>query len=364
MLQMHALGNFRDFVYDIGISNAMLVYLNGDENIRDRPNENYARELYELFTLGVDNGYTEGDIQETSKALTGYVETNDISWGDIVFNPAQFSNENKTIFGRSGNHTYDDVINILFEERTVSIANYICGKLYRYFVSPTCNDTIVNLMGQTFVANNFEIAPVLRQLFKSQHFFNQEAIGAIIKSPCDLMICFYNELGFSISGTDINDYVRNTVRTLGQDVLNPIDVEGWQGDEDWISPDLLIGRWESIRFLINRAWSENQQQFRDFVVGLPIGTAADGNLETSLSGPDVDIVVRALVNYFFPRGMEDPVIFNEISGVFRDIPAFPPSYYEPGAMDPAIWRLDRSEVAEQFFAFLNYIVDIPEFQLK
>lgn len=116
--------------------------------------------------------------------------------------------------------------------------------------------------------------------------------------------------------------------------------------------------------MINRAWNENQQQFRDFVVGLPIGTSADGNLDPSLSGSQVDIVVRALVNYFFPRGMEDQVIYNEISGVFKDIDAFPPSYYEPGAVDPAIWRLDRPEVSEQLFAFLNYIVDIPEFQLK
>jgi len=364
LVQMHALGNFRDFVYDIGISNAMLVYLNGDENIKDRPNENYARELYELFTLGVDNGYTEDDIQETAKALTGFVDDNDIAWGDIIFNPAQFSNEQKTIFGQSGNHTYDDVINILFQERSTQIATFICTKLYNYFVSPRCDERIVQEMAQTFITNNFEIAPVLRQLFVSDHFFNQEAIGAIIKSPCDIMICFYNELGFSIPSFDINDYIRETVRMLRQDVLNPIDVEGWQGDEDWISPDLLIGRWESTRFLINRAWQENQQQFRDFVVGLPIGTSADGNLDTSLSGPDVDIVVRAIVNYFFPRGIVDDVIFNEISGVFRDIDAFPPSYYEPGAMDPAIWRLDRAEVAEQFFALLIYIVDIPEFQLK
>lgn len=364
MLQMHALGNFRDFVYDIGISNAMLVYLNGDENIRDRPNENYARELYELFTLGVDNDYTEDDIQETSKALTGYVDTNDIPWGDILFNPAQFSNDNKTIFGQSGNWTYDDVINILFQQRTTQVATFICTKLYAYFVSPTCSEAIVAQMAQTFIDNNFDIAPVLRQLFKSQHFFNNEAIGAIIKSPCDLMICFYNELGFTLSSTDVNDFIRGTVRILGQDVLNPIDVEGWQGDEDWISPDYLIGRWESARFLINRAWMENQQQFRDFVVGLPIGTAGDGNLATTLSADEVDIVVRALVNYFFPRGIADPVIYNEILGVFKDVPAFPPSYYEPDAMDPAIWRLDRAEVAEQFFAFLNYIVDIPEFQLK
>ncbi|MBQ4818960.1 DUF1800 domain-containing protein [Aquimarina sp. MMG016] len=364
LLQLNALGNFRDFVYAIGTSNAMLVYLNGDENIRDRPNENYARELYELFTLGVDNGYTEDDIQETAKALTGYVDTNDIAWGDILFNPAQFSNETKTIFGQTGNWTYDDVIRILFEQRGDLVANFICSKLYTYFVSPSCNDAIVAQMAQTFITNNYNIAPVLTQLFKSQHFFDQNAIGSIIKSPCDILICFYNELGFPLSTIDVNDFIWDSSRILGQDVLNPIDVEGWQGDEDWISPDLLIGRWESARFTISRGWEENQQQFRDFIIGLPIGTAADGNLADTLSGSEVDIVVRAIVDYFFPRGIEDDVIFNEILGVFKDIDAFPPSYYEPGATEPNIWRLSRPEVSEQFLALLNFIVDIPEFQLK
>ncbi len=361
LLQMHAIGNFRDFVYDIGISNAMLVYLNGDENIRDRPNENYARELYELFTLGVDIGYTEDDIQETSKALTGYVNTNDVPWGDILFDPTEFSNETKTIFGQTGNWTYDDVINILFQHRERQVATFICTKLYAYFVSPTCSEAIVAQMAQTFIDNNFEIAPVLRQLFKSQHFYNIEAIGAVIKSPCDILICFYNELGFTLDpGVNVNDFIRGTVRILGQDVLNPIDVEGWQGDEDWISPDLLIGRWESARFIIGQAWQNNQQQFRDFVVGLPIGTAADGFLQPTLSGPDVEIVVRAIVNYFFPRGIEDTVIFNEILGVFKDI--FPPTYYEIGGSPT--WDLGFTEVADQFAALLDYIVDIPEFQLK
>lgn len=362
LLQLHALGNFRDFTYDIGLSNSMLVYLNGDENRRNRPNENYARELYELFTLGVDNGYTEDDIQETAKALTGYVTTNDIPWGDIVFNPAQFNNDTKTIFGQAGNWGYDDVINILFAQRVNLVASFICSKLYTYFVSPTCNDAIVAQMAQTFIDNNFEIAPVLRQLFKSQHFFDQNAIGSIIKSPCDVLICFYNELGFPLNNVDVIDLIMGAARTLGQNVLDPIDVEGWQGDEDWISPDLLIGRWEGTRFIISQGWQENQQQFRDFVVGLPIGTDADGTLQPTMQSTDVDIVVRAIVNYFFPRGIEDDVIFNEILGVFKEL--FPPTYYEADATDPNIWRLSYPEVSDQFLALLDFIVDIPEFQLK
>ena len=149
---------------------------------------------------------------------------------------------------------------------------------------------------------------------------------------------------------------------LIQEVLDPVDVEGWQGDEDWVSPDMLIGRWEATRYMINIAWQENPQQLRDFIVGLPIGTQAEGTLQPTLEGADVDIVIRAIVNYFFPRGIEDDVIYGEISGVFKEF--FPPTYYEPDATAPNIWSLSYPEVADQMLALLDFIVDIPEFQLK
>ncbi|UZO81936.1 DUF1800 domain-containing protein [Aquimarina sp. ERC-38] len=364
LLQLHALGNFKDFTYDIGISNAMLAYLNGNQSTKDRPNENYARELYELFTLGVDNGYTETDIQQTAKALTGYVDTNKIPWGDILFTADKFSTDSKSIFNRTGNWGYDDAIDILFEQRETLIANFICEKLYRYFVSFNCNEGIVAQMAQTFINNNFEIAPVLRQLFKSEHFFDKEATGSIIKSPCDLLLCYQTELGFNY-GADFNhiDFLNGNTRMLGQEVLNPIDVEGWQGDEDWISPDLLIGRWESIAQMINRARVTNNAQLRDFVMNLPINTLADGVINNSYQADDVTIVVRAILNYFLPRGLEDDTLFNEAVGVFKG-DTYPENYYEPDAIAPNIWTLDLMGVPDQIAALLNHIAITPEFQLK
>ncbi len=364
LLQLHALGNFRQFVYDIGISPPMLVYLNGDENTKDRPNENYARELYELFTLGVDNGYDENDIIETAKAITGWVDTNDITWGPIIFNPAQFSNETKTIFGQTGNWGYDEVIDILFTQRQTLMANFICGKLYTYFVSPSCNEAIVAQMAQTFIDNNFEIVPVLRQLFKSEHFFDQEAIGPVIKSPADLIISFFNEIQFTtLPDIDHIDFFRNMMRILEQDLLNPIDVEGWQGDENWISPDLLLGRWDGIRFIVNIAWQQDQSQFRDFILGLPIGTSADGFIDNSLQGEQVEVVVKAILDYFLPRGLQDQTLFNEALGIFKgDI--YPDNYYEPGATAPNLWTLDLDGVPNQFFSLLFHIAEVPEFHLK
>jgi len=209
-LQRNAIGNLKTFVSEIGLTDAMLYYLDGVYNNGNNPNENYARELYELFTLGEGLGYTEDDIIETARALTGYVERGEIGCTPVLFNPERYDAGTKTILGQTGNWGYDDVIDILFAQRANEIAQFICGKLYAFFVHPDINDdagnaqTIISGMAGTMVANNFEIAPVLSQLFKSEHFFDEEAIGVIIKSPFDMYLNLYKETGFSYDDTNVN----------------------------------------------------------------------------------------------------------------------------------------------------------------
>ena len=163
LIQRYAIGNFKEFTREMGLSTAMLRYLNGNENTKNSPNENYARELYELFTLGVDNGYTQNDITETARALTGY-NTEVVRWGPYAFDENNFDNEEKTIFNQTGNWGYDDVINILFDTHSDRIARFICGKLYQYFVDKVIDEAIVNELATIFLDNNFEIAPVLSKL--------------------------------------------------------------------------------------------------------------------------------------------------------------------------------------------------------
>ena len=122
--EQHVLGNFKDLVHDMGLTPAMLFYLNGFQNTNTEPNENYARELFELFTLGEGNGYTQEDIIETSKALTGW-NLSPQAGGQIIFNTNTFFNGDKTIFGQTGNWNYHDVIDILFQERGELIAQHI-----------------------------------------------------------------------------------------------------------------------------------------------------------------------------------------------------------------------------------------------
>ena len=242
-IQDHSIGNFKEFTRDIGRTSAMLIYLNGFENTNFSPNENYARELYELFTIGEGNGYTQNDIIETSRALTGYNHWGEPG-GSIFFDPSTFDDGEKTIFDQVGNWGYDDVINILFEQRSNEIALSICEKLYAFFVSPAIDQLIrseiISPLAQTLIDANFELAPMLRQLFKSEHFFDERTVGVIIKSPYDTILNYINENNFFYDD-EIIEAIHSFTTLVGQSLYNPPDVSGWQRDEDWISSSTLTG---------------------------------------------------------------------------------------------------------------------------
>ncbi len=198
-LQTHALGNLKEFVREIGINSTMLIYLNGFQNTNMEPNENYARELFELFTLGEGNGYTQDDIIFTAQALTGYNHWDEVG-GQIYFDPSTFFDGEKTIFNKVGNWGSVDVINLIFQERKNEVTNFICAKLYEYFVSHVIDDLIeleiIQPLAQTLIDNDFEMVPMLKQLFKSEHFFDEHALGVILKSPYDVIFNFVNETEF------------------------------------------------------------------------------------------------------------------------------------------------------------------------
>nr|WP_298922885.1 DUF1800 domain-containing protein [uncultured Allomuricauda sp.] len=363
-LQRNALGNFRTFVSEIGLTSAMLYYLDGVRNRGNNPNENYGRELYELFTLGEGNGYTEEDIVETAKALSGYTNRGEEGCTQVTFDPDDFNTENKTIFGQTGNWGYDDVHNILFTERATQIAGFICKKLYEFFVHPdSTNDDggiapdIIDGLAQTFVANNFEIAPVLSQLFKSQHFFDETAIGVIIKSPFDLYMNLVKETGFTYDdGTVIN--VIDASRMIGQTMFDPFDVAGWQRDRQWINTNFIIGRWLTSEVFLERFFQANPEQFRTLAMD------AVGAADVNTSNPE--IVVNALVNKFTPKGLLTPQDFENSMDAFK-IDDVPENYYSPDyiAGGLSLWSLSISaEVPTQVYVLLRHLSREPEFQLK
>lgn len=364
-LQRNAIGNFKTFVSEIGLTSAMLYYLDGVYNNGNNPNENYARELYELFTLGEGNGYTEEDIIETAKAISGYVERGEIGCEQVVFDATKFNTENKTIFGRTGNWGYDDVIDILFEERGNQIGYFICKKLYEFFVHPDSTDeannakSIIDGLTNTFVSSGFELAPVLSQLFKSHHFFDDEAIGVIIKSPFDIYLNFINETGFALdaSNTTIGSII-NYSGLLGQDLFDPFDVAGWQRNRDWINTNFMIGRWLTMETIIDGFYQENDEQFRRFAMD------AVGASNSHTSNPE--IVVRAIVDKITPKGMFTQHDFDNAMSAFliEDVPEeyYSPDYYPGGN---STWVLSMwPSVPLQVQILLRHLSRQPEFQLK
>jgi len=148
LLHTSVLGNFRTFVEDMGKNPAMLNYLNGDVNFVGEPNENYARELMELFTMGANNGYTQDDIEAVARALTGWTQEM-YNCDQPYFDPNLHDNGQKTIFGQTGNWNYDDVHELIFTLRKNEVAHYICEKIYKHFVYEKTDTDIVNAMAQT-----------------------------------------------------------------------------------------------------------------------------------------------------------------------------------------------------------------------
>ncbi len=350
-LQRNCLGNFKTFISEIGVDEAMLKFLNGFENTAGSPNENYARELYELFTLGEGNGYTEDDIVETSRALTGYNEYVNGDNSRIQFNEANFDTADKTIFGQTGNWGYDDVINILFDQKTELVARFICEKIYVNFVSPEVDDqiklTIINPLAVIFIANNFEIAPVLKTLFKSEHFFDENARSVIIKSPLDLIIQFITTTGFDFGDYEMNkESIKNVSRLFDQDILNPPTVAGWDGDRNWINSGTITFRAAYLcKDVLYWAWEQNEEQFRQFAI----------NISGNSNDPDVvakDIFEALMAEV--PYTLDD---FETGIDIFKS--RVPSNYFEDN-----LWTLNFEVVPLQVRDLIEYIVSLPDYQLK
>ena len=346
LIQSHALGNFKTFVSEMGLAPAMLRYLNGYDNKKNNPNENYARELYELFTLGEGNGYTQEDITETARALTGY-NRHKTYLGVIEFNETTFDKGSKTIFGRTGNWGYSDVIDILFEEKKDLIAEFICTKIYQYFVSPKVDSSIVSAMTKTIKEEDFEILPVLKQLFKSEHFFDSFNNNVIIKSPIDLMLGLHHSLSFQYQdNVDLEFNMRNKCRDMGQEIFSPVDVAGWQGNHDWINSETLPKRWEFADYLLIRYWQKNKNQFKTFIQDL-VGT----------DEIDLRAIVTQLKDFMFcPCEIKEEEMTDAINTFIGEVPE---SYFEDGT-----WSLKSNSVSKQVYDLMRYLITLPEFQLK
>ena len=233
LLRAHATGNFRDLLIAVSQDPAMLASLDAGVNVKGAPNENFAREIMELFTMGVGN-YTEKDIQEAARAFTGW----NYKGLDYVVNPQQHDDGVKTVLGSSGNFDGIQVIDIILSKQVTS--EYIADKLYRYFVREDVAPAMRVKLGKLLRDMHFEIAPFLETLFESRDFYSDASVGTRIKPPVELVISTYRKLGLTeVPG--IPDFNVLT-ESMGQKLLNPPNVAGWASGKSWITPGLLLVR--------------------------------------------------------------------------------------------------------------------------
>jgi uncharacterized protein (DUF1800 family) len=226
------MGNIIDLTKAITINPAMLIYLDGRQNRKGAPNENYARELLELFTLGIGN-YSEQDIQEAARALTGW-RVDGIS---SYFTESRFDEGEKTFLGQTGNFNHNDVVDIIFTQPEAAI--FFCRELYREFMHVAIDEPSVETMAQILRANNYELKPVLSTLLKSVMFHTDEVRGAKIKNPIELIIGAMRQ--FNVGSPDYV-YLRQVAAQIKQELFAPPNVSGWDGDKVWINTTTLPAR--------------------------------------------------------------------------------------------------------------------------
>ncbi len=229
----HGLGNFRDLLVGVSQGPAMLSFLDAGVNVKGSPNENFAREIMELFTMGVGN-YTEEDIREAARAFTGW-NFRDL---DFVINADQHDATEKTVLGHTGKLSGTDVIDIILEEPAT--AEFIASKLYRYFVRDDLSPELRTELGNRFRAGGYDIAGLLTTIFLSNDFYSAPSVGTLIRPPVPLVISTYRKLELEeVPGVpDFNDVTKE----LGQQLFWPPTVAGWAHGRSWITPGLLIAR--------------------------------------------------------------------------------------------------------------------------
>lgn len=237
-LRAEAVGNFRSLLQGIAKDPAMLVYLDGSLSRKGAPNENFAREAMELFTLGesgTGSRYTETDIREAARAFTGWTVRPD----DFTFRHAEDLHDDgpKTVLGQTGAFGGDDVLDILLAQP--SAARFIVGKLWKEFVSPTPDSAEVDRIAQAFRQSNHDIGTVLRALFTSEAFWAASNRASLVKSPIDLVVGTVRQFGFNYS--DATPFAVKSGQ-LGQNLLAPPNVKGWPGQNDWITTTTLLER--------------------------------------------------------------------------------------------------------------------------
>ncbi len=314
LFHQHGSGSFRDLLIGVAKDPAMLVYLDAGENIKGSPNENFGREILELFTMGVGN-YTETDIREAARAFTGW--TNDGL--RFVVKPELHDDGHKTFLGRSGNFDGVEIIDIILEQPVT--ARFIAAKLYRYFVHDDPSAELIAELGKRFQEGGYDIGDLLRTIFVSRDFYSPPAYATQIKSPVHLVVSTYRKLGLrEIPG--VPDF--NTItRSLGQELFHPPNVAGWEGGRSWVTPALLLERGNFAREVLfpdiaNFQPPDQRMPELNRKVAVKITQGYEISQATIERSPEMQMDAGASDNAMDGEGMAEVSMFNQMAGADED----------------------------------------------
>ncbi|MDP2415050.1 DUF1800 family protein [Daejeonella sp.] len=384
LLRKYALGNFKEFVKEITIDPAMLRYLNGYLNNKNSPDENYARELQELFTLGKGpkSNYTEGDVKAAARVLTGYtVNATTIS---SVFDPnrhdtgiKQFSSfyNNATITGKAGANgagETDELINLIFLQNETAL--HICRKLYRFFVyyeiDGATEANVITPMANLFRTSNYEIKPVLKVLFSSEHFFDLVNRAGLIKSPVDLCIGLAREFSMVFPDTSdyvnqyfMHDYIRTQASNMQQNIGDPPGVAGWsayyqepQFHELWINADTLPRRNQFSDVMIGNGYTRNGKKINIDILAFVSALSDPANPNTLINDS-----LEILYTIDITQQVRDFLKSILLSGQTSD------SYWTDAWITykaNTSNTTNRNIVLNRLQSMYKYLMNLPEYQLS
>ena len=254
MLRNYATGNFGAMLREVSKDPAMLIYLDGAQNRKGAPNENFAREVMELFTLGEGN-YSEQDIKEVARAFTGW--SIDADAGEFRFRRPAHDDGSKTVFGVEGRFNGDDIVTLLLQQPATG--EFVVSKLWREFVSPVPDATAVTQLAATWRAASYEMKPLLRAMFLSDAFWTPANRGVLVKSPVDLVVGSLRQFRFAVEDPAPFAVI---LRQLGQDLFAPPNVKGWPVGDAWLNTTTLLAR----KGFLNRLFRADEMVKADAVV--------------------------------------------------------------------------------------------------
>ncbi len=349
LFREHAAGNYGKLLHGVPRDPAMLRYLDNNKNVKGKPNENLAREIMELFSMGEGQGYTEKDIKEAARALTGY-NYNPKTW-EFIFNDKAHDKDPKTIFGKTGNWNGDTLVDLILEQPATS--KFVAKRLFTYFVQDEPDEAAIEQMAKVLKDSNYALGPTLKTLFMSEYFYSPKAMGNLIKSPVQLVVGTLRTLGIREANPS---QVAVAVKAMGQELFEPPNVKGWDGGKEWVNSATLFARQNFAVLMVSRAFEglpKGQPKIQPGRKDPPLGAVARVDLVTLLQNQKLE-TPEAVVDYFIRAMFLAPVSESKRAELVGFLGQLPPA---------AQWGQQRNEISRRVGSLLILMMSMPEYQL-